>query len=150
MTGSLLREINNTTITLIPKVSNPSGMRDHRPITCNTLYMIISKLTANRMKSILHELIDLNQASIVPARSIGDNVLLAQEIMRNYNRDDGCPRCAIKVDLRKTYDTLDWEFLILVLRQCNFPELMIGWISPCISAPKFYVSINGELNGFFS
>lgn len=55
---SLLGEINSTIITLVPKVANPSSMADFRPISCcNTLYKIISKLIANRIKGILPSII---------------------------------------------------------------------------------------------
>ena len=46
--SNLLKSINHTFITLIPKVSNPESVSEFRPINlCNALYKIISKVIAN-------------------------------------------------------------------------------------------------------
>ncbi|KAL0367296.1 UNVERIFIED_CONTAM: hypothetical protein Sradi_3619700 [Sesamum radiatum] len=57
------------------------------------------------MRAILDSLISPSQNAFVPGRSIGDNVLLAQELFSSYNQRHLPPRCALKVDLRKAYDT---------------------------------------------
>jgi len=77
-------------------------------------------------------------------------VLLAQELMRNYHRDKGSPRCALKVYLLKAYDTINWEFLVATLQATGFPQRVIHWIKECITTARFSVNINGELCGFFS
>lgn len=64
------------------------------------------------MKSILPHLISYAQAAFIKGRRIGDNILLAQELMRGYHRDNISPRCAIKVDLKKAYDSVRWDFLL--------------------------------------
>jgi hypothetical protein len=85
----------------------------------------------------------------VPGRRIGDNILLAQELLRNYHRNSGSPRCALKVDFQKAYDTVRWDLFIATLRTLGFPGIMLQWIRECISTTRFSISINGELNGFF-
>ena len=57
--------------------------------------------------------------------------------------------CALKVNLMKAYDTVRWDFVGVVLNILGFPERVVQWIRECISTPRFYISINGELNGFF-
>ncbi|KAM1735540.1 hypothetical protein ACFX12_014001 [Malus domestica] len=149
--GKLLKEFNTTIITLVPKVPNPSTMGDFRPISCcNTMYKIISKVLANRLKSILPHIISKSQTAFVHGRRIGDNILLVQELLRNYHRDTGSPRCALKVDLMKAYDMVEWDFILSTLMAFNFPPIMINWIHCCISSPKFSISVNGELTRFFA
>lgn len=57
--------------------------------------------------------------------------------------------CALKVNFMKAYDTVRWDFVGVVLNILGFPERVVQWIRECISTPRFYISINGELNGFF-
>ena len=149
--GKLLKEFNTTIITLVPKVSNTSTMGDFRPISCcNTMYKIISKVLANRLKYVLPHIINKSQTTFVHGRRIGDNILLVQELLRNYHRDKGSPRCALKVDLMKAYDMVEWDFILSALAAFNFPPVMINEIHCCISSPKFSISMNGELTGFFA
>lgn len=49
----------------------------------------------------------------------------------------------------KAYDTVDWGFLIEVLTTLNTPIHVINWIKACICSPKFSVSVNGGLEGYF-
>ena len=102
--GSMLLEINCTIIALVPKVPNPGCMHDYRPISCcNTIYKCISKIIAARIKQCIPDIISPSQSAFVQGRSISDNVLITQELMLNYHRDIGPPRCALKVDIMKAY-----------------------------------------------
>ena len=150
-TGRLLKELNATAISLIPKVQNPASLNDFRPISCcNTIYKCISKVIANRLKRVLPSLIDKAQSAFIQGRHISDNILLTQELMRNYHRKNSSVRGAIKVDLKKAFDTIHWEFILDLLAALRFPKRMIGWIKSCITSPKFSININGSLEGFFS
>ncbi|KAK3204560.1 hypothetical protein Dsin_018606 [Dipteronia sinensis] len=60
--GLLLKKLNATILVLVSKVPNPSKMKDFRPISCcNTLYKIIAKIIANRIKSCLPDIINPSQ-----------------------------------------------------------------------------------------
>ncbi|KAK3189545.1 hypothetical protein Dsin_029106 [Dipteronia sinensis] len=149
--GPLLKEINATILALIPKVPNPSKMKDFRPISCcNTLYKIIAKIIANRIMPCLPDIYSLSQSAFVAGRCNGDNILLVQELMRNYHKDASCPRLALKVDLMKAFDMVDWGFLLETLTALHFPPKVIMWNKACLTTLKFSISINGELAGFFS
>nr|GEY27353.1 sodium/hydrogen exchanger 6 [Tanacetum cinerariifolium] len=103
--GKLLKELNHTIISLIPKVTIPARINDYRPISCcNVLYKCISKIIANRVKEGLGDIVNINQYAFFPGRRNSDNILLTQELMRNYHRRRGPPMCAFKVDIQKAYD----------------------------------------------
>ncbi|KAL0294171.1 UNVERIFIED_CONTAM: putative ribonuclease H protein [Sesamum calycinum] len=103
-TGRLLKQVNTTILALIPKVRAPSTVSDFRPISCcNVLYKVITKIIVQRLRLVLDKLISPSQNAFVPGRSIGDNILLAQELFAGYNRQGLPMRCALKVDLRKAH-----------------------------------------------
>lgn len=111
---------------------------------------MISKIIANRLKPLLQECISPSQAAFLKGRSLGENVLLATELIRNYNKA-ACPKSSmLKVDIRKAFDTVCWDFVAKMLEAQNFPPLFRAWIMECITSPRFSIAINGELAGFFS
>jgi hypothetical protein len=84
--GKLLKEVNSTIISLIPKVPNPTTVSDFRPIACcNVIYKCITKILANRLQIYLGSLVSSNQSAFIKGRSISENILLAQELLRNYH-----------------------------------------------------------------
>jgi len=98
---------------------------------------------------LLLECISPNLTAFLSGRSLGENVLLALELIRRYDKVS-CPRSSLlKVDIRKTFDTVCWDFVLKLLEAQNFPPLFISWIKECISSPRFSIAINGELAGFF-
>lgn len=56
--GHMLKELNRTFITLIPKSAILESINHYRPISLyNLSYMIISKILANRLKTVLPKII---------------------------------------------------------------------------------------------
>ncbi|XP_071716678.1 uncharacterized protein [Rutidosis leptorrhynchoides] len=143
-------EVNATCIALVPKSDCPRAVSDLRPISCcNVLYKLISKILANRIKSSLDSIVDMNQSAFIPNRQISDNVLLAQELMKGYNWQRGRNRCSFKIDIQKAYDTVDWSFLNAILTYFGFHPKMVEWLMACVSTPSFMISVNGDFHGYF-
>ena len=98
---------------------------------------------------VLPDIIDQSQSSFIKGRSISDNILLAQELFRGYDRETGTPKCAFKLDLHKAFDFVDWRFIISMLLKFNFPILFVNWIKSCITTIMFSVKVNGVISGYF-
>ena len=101
---SILKSINHTFITLIPKVNNLEKVSNFRPISfCNVIYKIISKLIANRLKPVLNSIISETQSAFIANRLITDNILITFESL--HHMKNNCTRkkgfMAIKVEFRK-------------------------------------------------
>ena len=98
------------------------------------VYKTITKLVANRLKTILPQLIGPTQVSFVPGRHIIENVIVAQEIihyMKNKRGKTG--QMAIKVDLEKAYDRLSWDFIHETLGVIGLPMDLIRIIMECVT-----------------
>ncbi|GJX75384.1 RNA-directed DNA polymerase, eukaryota, reverse transcriptase zinc-binding domain protein [Tanacetum coccineum] len=80
---------------------------------------------------------------------ISDNILLSQELMRNYHRKRGPAKCAFKIDIEKAYYSMEWEFLSSCVKYFGFHEKMIKWVMSCVSSTSFTINVNGAHIGFF-
>lgn len=112
-------------------------------VWCNVTYKVLSKILAERLKPLLPDLINPTQGGFVKGRSITDNVLLYHELVQGYDRKNISPRMVIKADLKKAYDSVNWEFLRQLLHQLGFPKTFLNWIVLCVQSPWF--SLNKAL-----
>ncbi|XP_074274046.1 uncharacterized protein LOC141597480 [Silene latifolia] len=145
------REINKTNIVLIPKKKAPDKIREFRPISlCNVAYKLVSKVLANRLKVFLGEIVSENQSAFTPGRAISDNVLIAFEIfnfMKGHKGREGF--MALKLDMAKAYDRVEWVFLERVLRAMGFDRAWVRRVMDCVSTVSFSVLINGQPSSTF-
>lgn len=147
--GKLLKQINLTIISLIPKVTILQYASQFRPISCcNVIYKCISKVLCLRLKKILTSLVAENQAAFVEGRSLIHNVLICHDLLRHYNRKTSA-RCLMKIDLRKAYDMVSWKFIEEAMRGFGFPETFTKLVMSCVTTTKFSVKVNGEGHGYF-
>ncbi|KAL2933222.1 LINE-1 retrotransposable element ORF2 protein [Bienertia sinuspersici] len=148
--GKLLKEVNCTFLTMIPKVTNPTDVSEFRPIACcNTIYKCITKMLCFRLKEVLPKLIAVNQGAFVHGRYIIHNIMVCQDLVRKYGRANTSPSCMMKVDLRKAYDIVEWSFIEEMMEGLGFPKKFTDWVMECVSTPMFTVVINGSPHGFF-
>ncbi|WZY89335.1 hypothetical protein YC2023_046070 [Brassica napus] len=144
---------NHTNLCLIPKIYPPTGMKDFRPIAlCNVSYKIISKILVNRLKNHLSNIVSENQNAFIPGRLISDNIVVAHEIFHSLKarKRQANSYMAVKTDITKAYDRLEWRFLQETMRYMGFGEKWIGWIMACISTVTYSVLINGAPEGLIT
>ena len=51
---------------------------------------------------------------------------------------------ALKLDMSKTYDRVEWKFLELVMKRMGFVESWVALMMECISIVSYSILINGE------
>ena len=122
-------------------------MTDYRPISLyNVAYKIASKVVANRMKSVLQEIIGVNQSMFVAERLITDNVLVAHELMSHISKKKKgkCGEKAVKLDLSKAYDQVEWHCLQQIMQKLDFHKQWISIVMRCVTSVKYAVRINGQ------
>ena len=146
-TGIMPIRLNDTYICLIPKVNSPQKITEYRLISlCNVIYKIVAKVLANRLKGVLPKVINDAQSAFVPGRQITDNVLAAFEVMHciNQRRKGKEGLMAIKLDMSKASDRVEWGFLEVMMRKMGFQDRWISLMMMCVNTVSYSVLINGE------
>jgi hypothetical protein len=139
--------INNTFIVLVPKVANPEDLGPFRPISlCNVIYKITSKVLANRLKVILLEIISEEQSTFVPGRLITDNIITTYECLHfmKSKRQSELRCCALKLDMKKAYDRVEWSYLKAIMCKLGFHRLWVDKVMRLVTSVSFFVLLNGD------
>ena len=117
-----------------------------RPISlCNTLYKLLSRIIVQRLKPLMGEVINPCQVGFVPGRRMSDNIIIVQEVIRTLiSRRGRTGHVALKLDLEKAYDQLEWSFIRETLEYFQVPLNLIILIMNMISSTRFHILWNGS------
>lgn len=144
MLFKVTRGINNTFISLIPKIDSPQRLNDFRPISLvGSIYKILSKVLANRLKTVLGKVISDSQTAFVQNRQILDGILIANEVV-DEARKEKTELMLFKVDFEKAYDSVNWGHLDAVMKKMAFPVLWRKWIKECVTTATASILVNGS------
>ncbi|KAA3466274.1 reverse transcriptase [Gossypium australe] len=143
--GQSFGQLNSTDIVLIPKVQNPSNLSKFRPISlCTVLYKVVAKAVANRLQGVMGMCIDESQSAFVPGRLISDNTLVAYEMLHTFSRKRTGRKgaMAVKLDMSKAYDRVEWAFIKEVMLKMGFDIKWVELILRCVISVSFAVKVN--------
>lgn len=116
---------------------------------CNVSYRIIAKAIANILKPILSQIISPAQSTFMPNRLITDNVIISYECLHKIRHSKGKRNglVALKLDVSKAYDMVEWQFLKQTMTKIDFSEKWVELIMKCITTTYFSVILNREPKG---
>lgn len=149
-TGKFEEYITETNIMMIPKKQNPETMADLRPIAlCNVVYKVVSKVLANRLKHILNGVISESQSAFIPGRLISDNIMISYEVMHFLQRKVAGKAgwMALKLDMSKAYDRVEWVFLKAMLTKMGFKDHLIQLFMECVQSVSYKITYSGKVIG---
>lgn len=113
---------------------------------CNVIYKIISKVIANRFKPWLNDIISETQSAFTTDRLVKDNVLIAFEYLHHMKTSCFGKKSfmALKLDMSKVYDCVEWLFLEKILLKMGFQASWVSLIMECITMVSYSILVNGE------
>ena len=115
-----VKNLNTTFLVLIPKKQSVEDIKDLRLISLvGSLYKILSKVLANRIKGVMNQVISKSQNAFVKGRQILDAALIANKLVDSSMRRKKCG-LVCKLDIEKAYDSINWEFLYQVMSRMGF------------------------------
>lgn len=109
------------------------------------LYKIVAKVLANRIKLVITNVISDSQSAFIEGRLITDNVLVASEVNHflKRKRQGKVGVAALKVDIRKAYDRMEWDFLMAMMCKLGFSARFIELIMMCVTTVKYSIVCDG-------
>ena len=106
------------------------------------------KVLANRLKRILSKIITEYQSAFTESRLIFDNILVAFESLHSMQKHTGKDAfMAIKLDMSKAYDRVEWPYLKAVMRKMGFNDKWIKLLMLCVTTVSYSILVNGEPKG---
>ena len=137
------------TIILLYKKGPRPDIRNWRPIALlNNDYKLISKVYAERMKTVLPEIISQDQKGCVAGRYIGENIRMIDDIL--YEIENQSPDSKIlQLDQEKAFDRVEWNWLFSVLSHFNFGDIFIQNLKTLYKNAKVSIMTNGFQSEYF-
>ncbi|KAL3689767.1 hypothetical protein R1sor_016076 [Riccia sorocarpa] len=148
--GNLIPFFNKGTITLLHKEGDQAVLKNKRPITLlNVVYKIWAKVLQMRLAPVLQRVISWEQNAFLTGRQLHTTVFLCNEaVFEAKNNKQDC--VLLKIDFKKAFDTLRWEFLYAAMRQMQFGERFITFVQTLNNQATSSVRVNNACSKSFA
>jgi hypothetical protein len=138
-----IEAINNSFITLIPKVNNLACVNDFRPISLiNCVVKIITKLLGDRLQSVIIPLVHKNQYRFIKSRTIQDCLAWAFEYIYQCQHSKR-EIVIIKLDFTKAFDTIEHSVILQMMQSYGFHDNWLDWTARILNSVATLVLLNG-------
>nr|GEZ46489.1 RNA-directed DNA polymerase, eukaryota, reverse transcriptase zinc-binding domain protein [Tanacetum cinerariifolium] len=135
---------NSSFIALIPKTQSAKLVKDFRPISLiGSLYKIITKLLANRLVTVIGNLVNDVQSAFIANRQILDAPFILNELI-HWCKAKKNETMNFKVDFEKAFDYVCWDLLKDVLKNFGFGSRWCDWVVSCLKSSKGSVLVNSS------
>ena len=136
-------------IILLYKKGPREDIKNWRPISLlNVDYKILSKVLAERLKSVLPEIIHGDQRGCVPGRYIGENIRLIDDLLFEIENQSENP-IILLLDQEKAFDRVEWNWLFSTLESFNFGTKFVSWLKILYKDAKSCIMTNGVQSEYF-
>ncbi|GJY88352.1 RNA-directed DNA polymerase, eukaryota, partial [Tanacetum coccineum] len=135
---------NSSFIALIPKVNDAKFVNDFRPISLiGCVYKVITKVLANRLATVISDLVSETQSAFVANKQILDGPFILNEVL-NWCKRKRKQAMFFKVDFAKAYDSVRWDYLLDILQAFGFGPNWCRWIRGTFTSSMASILVNGS------
>lgn len=142
--GRSLYLVNQAYMVLLQKKEDAASVGDYRPISLiHSFSKLFTKVLATRLTIYIPALVRENQSAFIRGRLLHDNfkaVQLSAKMLHRMKRSSAL----LKVDIAKAFDTVNWTFLLDILRHMGFSHRWLNWISLVLSTASTRIIVNGS------
>ena len=143
--GKLPLSCRRAVLTLLPKAGNNNLIKNWRPVSLLCAdYKILTKTLSRRLRSVLSEIIHIDQSYSVPGRSISDNINLLRDTV-TYANDYNVPLAILSLDQQKAFDRVHHEYLEHALAAFGFGPTFIKYIMTLYTGTESLIKVNQTL-----
>ena len=138
-----LHWLNSANIVLLPKKEGAEGIADYRPISLiHVVAKIIAKILSIRLTLHMNNLVSNAQSAFIKSRSIHDNFMCVRNLARRLHK---CRTLSLlfKLDIRKAFDSVRWEYILDLLRRRGFPPKFWDSIAALLCTLSSRILLNG-------
>jgi hypothetical protein len=123
-----LQSINESYITLIPKIDNPAKVSDFRSISLlNNSIKLLTKVLANILQGVILRTVHQNQYGFIKGRKIQDFLAWSFKYLHLCHKSRK-ELVILKLDFEKAFDKVEHKVILQVLSHKGFPQKWITWI----------------------
>jgi mannosylglycoprotein endo-beta-mannosidase len=138
-----LHWLNSANVVLLPKKEGAEEVADFRPISLiHGIARIISKMLAIRLAPYMNDLVSNAQSAFIKKRSIHDNFLYVENLATRFHKSK-IPALLLKLDIRKAFDSISWEYMLGHLQRRGFPPRFRDWVAALFTSASSRVLLNG-------
>lgn len=135
--------LNSANVALLPKKDGAGSISEFRPISLiHGIAKIITKALSLRLGPFMNELVSKAQSAFIKKRSIHDNFLYVKIFVRRLHRSK-TPTLLFKLDIRKAFDSVRWDYILDLLQKRGFSSRFRNWIAALFATSSSRILLNG-------
>jgi hypothetical protein len=135
--------LNSANVALLPKKDVAEDISEFRPISLiHMMAKIIAKVLDLRLGPHMNDLVSNAQSAFIKKHSIHDNFLYVKNLATRLHKNRK-PALLFKLDIRKAFDSMRWEYLLDLLQRRGFPSRFCNWIVALLSTASSRILLNG-------
>jgi hypothetical protein len=135
--------LNTANIALLLKKDGAEALTDFWPISLiHGVEKIIAKMMSIQLSPHMNTLIITSQSAFIKSRSIHDNFLEVRNYVRRLHRAK-TPTILLKLDIKKVFDSVRWDFLLDIMQRCGFLVIYRNWAVSLLFTASSRVLLNG-------